>query len=130
MKPDKKPPIKTDAIDEAAQQLLEWIATLDPNWKRSIEIAITEHGWSARQALGAFVGYVLDNNLHMVVPRRAEFETGWKGVAGTNYCDFCLQPFAVKYAGQHFCSNECARGEKPVIEVPPPVTEPDEFAEV
>lgn len=114
-----------EKIDARAQELLDWITSLEPTWGESIRIARSENHWTARQCLGAFVGYVLENELYMAVPLHPAFEPGFQPPDSPGVCDTCHEAFTPTYPGQHYCGNDCARG---VTRQPAAFTEADPAA--
>lgn len=96
-------------INDAASLLLDWIKGIDPTFAANIDAAMEEHGWNARQCIGAWCAYVLENDLYIQVPTHPFFEPGFTGTGGQQVlCDVCEQPFAVAFPGQKSCGNACA----------------------
>ena len=94
-------------LDNAAKRILGRIMAMDPTWHDYAKAAMGEHHWSAWQCLGAWVGHVLDNGMHMSIPQHPAFAPGLS-LIGNNKCEACGKEFRVQYPGQRVCNNECA----------------------
>lgn len=97
---------KHDDIDAAAELLLEWVASRDPNYRHRLRLARDEFHWSARTQLGAYVAYVLENDLQMVVPKHEAFAPEVAPMATEQQCEWCHRMFAPAWRGQRFCRHD------------------------
>jgi len=96
-------------IEDASAFLLKWIRGIDPTYASHIDAARDEYAWSARQMIGAWCAYILENDLYMQVPTNPFFEPGFTGTGGgAATCSMCGTSFTVAYPGQHLCGNTCA----------------------
>ena len=114
-------------IERRAQELLDWVASLDPTWTESIRVAREENRWTARQCVGAWLAYVLEQQLHMAIPMHPAFEVGFTPPESPGVCDVCQEPFKPLWAGQRTCSNDCgliSLGRRPAPQPEPFPTPP------
>jgi len=121
-------------LEAAAAMLLDRVKALDGVWADLANMAMTENGWGAYEFLGACVGYVLDNQLQMVVPKHPAFQPNYVPMTDAGECMKCGRDFKPDWAGQRMCPA-CVplpvyeRPEPPIDTRPAPdnTFEPDEL---
>lgn len=110
-------------LDEEADHLLAWVATLDPHWADLIEVIRYERHWNGRMILGAMVAHCLENGLQMAVPMHPYFEPGFVPTGSVAVCPKCGKEYKPAYQGQPLCSNACAVTDVKPEPAPPPVVD-------
>jgi hypothetical protein len=99
---------KDQLIVESAKILLPFIASLDPLWRDEIDCMKQERGFDDLQCLGALVGYTLEQQAHMWIPRHPFFSDTHMAAGTKRECPECHKEWIVAYPGQPVCSNRCA----------------------
>ncbi len=130
-----EPPTEGDALDRACAELLNWVANIDPTWRTKLQARMQERGDTAREMFGAYVGYILEHDLHMEVPQHALFRKGAPLTPEQSECAYCRERFRPDWPGQVYCrrqGNRCAEGARGLqqpMPIPPvgeqPFEEPD-----
>jgi len=96
-------------LDMCAERLLVWISSLDPDWRMLVEALNDERGFDAKTTIASFAGYVLDNRLHMIVPRNETLQ-GVHWTPEEQLCPICSDVYTMSYPGQPCClKSECGR---------------------
>lgn len=88
-------------LNVCAEQLIEFVSSLDPDWPMLIEVLRHERGFDAKTAIASLMAYVLQHRLHMVVPGLEAFrpsEATW--TPETKICSVCGEEYRMTYAGQ------------------------------
>lgn len=91
-------------LDTCAMRVLDWIAGMDPDWNLRIQAIIDERQFDAKQVLASLAGWVLDNRMHMSVPKNDRL-MGASWTHDTQECCMCGRPFRMSYPGQPCCLN-------------------------
>jgi hypothetical protein len=86
-----------------AERLLKQVSRCDPMWAERIRITREEQGFDAWQFIGAQIGYMLDNGLHMHAPNHPAFLPQREGTAAQGYCGDCGKEFKAQWPGQRLC---------------------------
>lgn len=105
-------------IKQAAALVLEYLSSLDPQWRIRIQVAQEERHWDKLQTLCQLAAYTLEQNAHLWIPPHPAFEADYHPTGSTALCPVCQKEFISRYPGQPFCSNSCAqvsRGEQSLM---------------
>lgn len=101
----KKDQAEQEHTEYCAQQILNKLAAIDPVWKDFIRMAREENNWTAFQAVGNWVAYVMDNQLHMVVTQNPIFQPGGTVTLGEYTCPVCNVRKKAIFPGQQQCAS-------------------------
>jgi len=115
--------------DRAAETLLAYVASLDPTWAERLAIALEERHWTAKQCFGAYVGYMLENSLHLSRPEHTAFLDGTSPTPRHTRCALpsCHRPFDTEFPGQRYCTSACATAHE-TMATPTPLPPAEEIA--
>ena len=97
-------------LNECASRLKQFLIGLDPDYGLLMGFLQDERGFDDATAIASMCSYVLQNRLHMVVPRTDIFDSiSWSPMECV--CEICQETYTMTYPGQPpVCLNSaCGR---------------------
>lgn len=99
-----------EKLNEAAQDVLDYIGSLDPTWGSRITIARDERGMDSLQTLGGMIIHVCEREEHTMIPNHPYLAKDFADTYTARPCLWCGNQCTADYPGQPaLCGNNCAK---------------------
>jgi len=86
-------------LTAAAELLLPYFMSIDPQWEQQTKIAMSENHLTALKLIGGCFDYVMTHGFHMVIASHKAFEPGHIPQGQKSECEWCGEEFKVQWPG-------------------------------